>query len=67
MNVTKSEQKQIDRASIHGGCELMKTLAIIHRAGSKRTKAAIEGFIDGTNCLHHFKWINGTLLHISEA
>lgn len=67
MNVTKSEQKQIDRARVMGRGALMKTLAIIHRAGSKRTQNAIEQMINVGQCNADFKWINGALLHISEA
>lgn len=67
MNVTKSEQKQIDRARVMGRGALMKTLAILHRAGSKRTQNAIDLAIESANAWDDFKWINGALLHISEA
>lgn len=72
MNVTKSEQKQIDRARVMGRGALMKTLAIIHRSGSKRTQNAIIAAITVSHwgkdqLMDDFKIVNGSLLHISEV
>ena len=67
MNVTKSEQKQIDRASIQGRGAMLRAMAIIHRAGSTRTQKAIYQAIDTMGAWEEFTMRNGALLHNSEA
>lgn len=67
MQVTKQEQKQIDRATVQGRGALLRTLAIIHRAGSKRTQKAIELAIEQSNAWDSYTMRNGALLHNSEA
>ena len=67
MNITKSEQKQIDRASAMGRGAMLRTLAIIHRAGSSRTQKAIELAIAEGNAGDAFTRINGALVHNSEV
>ena len=39
--MTKFEQAQIERAKPHGRSALLRTVAIIHRAGSKRTQRLV--------------------------
>lgn len=65
--MTKFEQKQIDRATVHGRGALLKTLAIIHRAGSTRTQREINELIEQANAWDQFTMTNGALLHNSEA
>ena len=67
MNITKSEQKQIDRASVMGRGAMLRTMAIIHRAGSSRTQKAIEGAITAGDAWCVFTRVNGALLHQSEV
>ena len=67
MNITKSEQKQIDRARVFGRGALLRTMAIIHRAGSTRTQNAIINAINDADIMDNFKMINGALLHRSEV
>lgn len=67
MNVTKSEQKQIDRATTQGRGALLRTMAIIHRAGSARTQRAIKQAIEDAGVDNEFVVINGALLHLGEA
>lgn len=67
MNVTKTEQKQLERARIMGRGALLRTMAIIHRAGSKRTQKAINEAIEQANAWDDFTMVNGALLHNSEA
>lgn len=67
MNVTKSEQKQIDRATLQGRCALLRTLAIVHRAGSARTQKAIKQAIEDAGAANEFVVINGALLHLGEV
>ena len=67
MNITKSEQKQIDRATIQGHGALLRTMAIIHRAGSSRTQKAIELAIESANAWSDFTMVNGSVLHNSEV
>lgn len=67
MTVTKSEQKQIDRATRQGRGALLRTLAILHRAASKRSQSAIEHMIEQANAWDEFKMVSGALLHCSEA
>jgi hypothetical protein len=65
--MTKQEQKQIDRATAQGRGALLRTLAIIHRAGSSRTQKAIELQIESGNAWGEFTMVNGALLHNSEV
>jgi hypothetical protein len=65
--MTKQEQKQIDRAIAQGRGALLRTLAIIHRAGSRRTQKAVELQIESGNAWDEFTMINGALLHNSEV
>ena len=67
MNITKSEQKQIDRARVFGRGALLRTMAIIHRAGSTRTQNAIISAINESDSMDNFTMINGALLHRSEV
>ena len=67
MNITKAEQKQIDRAATHGRGALLRTMAQLHRAGSKRTQKAIDLAIESANAWGDFTMVNGALLHNSEA
>jgi hypothetical protein len=64
--MTKQEQKQIDRATAQGRGALLRTLAIIHRAGSTRTQKAVELQIESGNAWDEFTMVNGALLHNSE-
>ena len=64
--MTKQEQKQIERATVQGRGALLRTLAIIHRSGSKRTQNEIELQIERGNCWDEFGMRNGALLHSSE-
>jgi hypothetical protein len=65
--MTKQEQKQIDRATAQGRGALLRTLAIIHRAGSSRTQKAVELQIELGNAWDEFTMVNGALLHNSEV
>ena len=65
--MTKQEQKQIDRATAQGRGALLRTLAIIHRAGSSRTQKAVELQIESGNAWDEFTMVNGALLHNSEV
>ena len=65
--MTKQEQKQIDRATAQGRGALLRTLAIIHRAGSRRTQKAVELQIESGNAWDEFTMVNGALLHNSEV
>ena len=64
--MTKQEQKQIDRATTQGRGALLRTLAIIHRAGSSRTQKTINAMIDEAGAQDEFTMLNGALLHNSE-
>ena len=66
--MTKSEQKHIDRAMNAGGLgTMLRTLAIIHRAGSTRTQKQIDAIIDQYNAWDQFTMVNGALLYNSEV
>jgi hypothetical protein len=65
--MTKQEQKQIERATVQGRGALLRTLAIIHRAGSSRTQKAVELQIESGNAWDEFTMVNGALLHNSEV
>jgi hypothetical protein len=65
--MTKQEQKQIERATTQGRGALLRTLAIIHRAGSSRTQKAVELQIESGNAWDEFTMVNGALLHNSEV
>ena len=67
MNITKSEQKQLDRARAMGRGALLRTMAIVHRSGSTRTQNAIEKTIVESNLSNEFIWRNGAMLYCSEA
>ena len=64
--MTKSEQAQIARATAQGRGALLRTLAIISRAGSSRTQKEIRIMIADANAGRDFTLINGALLHNSE-
>lgn len=64
--MTKQEQKQIDRATAQGRGALLRTLAIIHRAGSSRTQKEVSAMIEEVTAMHEFTMVNGALLHNSE-
>ena len=64
--MTKSEQKQIARATAAGRGALLKTLAFIHRAGSARTQKEVLTAIAEADAADEFTLINGALLHNSE-
>jgi len=65
--MTKSEQKQIDRAAAQGRGALLRTLAVIHRSGSSRTQKAVEAQIVEAAASGDFVRVNGALLHRSEV
>lgn len=65
--MTKQEQKQIDRATTQGRGALLRTLAIIHRAGSTRTQKQIKTMIDEAGAQDEFTMVNGALLHKAEG
>jgi hypothetical protein len=65
--MTKQEQKQIDRATAQGRGALLRTLAIIHRAGSARTQKAVTAMIDQAGAQDEFTMVNGALLHKAEG
>lgn len=65
--MTKSEQKQIDRATAQGRGALLRTLAVIHRSGSSRTQKRIEAQIIDAGASDEFVRVNGALLHCSEV
>ncbi len=65
--MTKQEQKQIERATAQGRGALLRTLAIIHRAGSSRTQKAVDLQIESGNAWDEFTMVNGALLHNSEV
>ena len=67
MNITKAEQKQIDRAAIQGRGAMFRTMAIIHRAGSSRTQKAVELAISQGDAWADFTRLGGALVHISEV
>ena len=64
--MTKQEQKQIDRATAQGRGALLRTMAIIHRAGSSRTQKEILAAIEQASAMDEFTMVNGALLHDSE-
>lgn len=64
--MTKQEQKQIDRATTQGRGALLRTMAIIHRAGSSRTQKEINAAIEQADAQGEFTMVNGALLHNSE-
>jgi hypothetical protein len=64
--MTKQEQKQIDRATTQGRGALLRSLAIIHRAGSKRTQKEVSAMIEQAGAQDEFTTTNGALLHRSE-
>jgi len=66
-DMTKQEQKQIDRATAQGRGALLRTLAIIHRAGSTRTQKQITTMIDEAGAQDEFTMVNGALLHKTEG
>ena len=64
--MTKQETKQLERARAGGrGC-LLRTMAIVHRAGSTRTQREIERAIGEAGAMDEFTRINGALVHNSE-
>lgn len=65
--MTKQEQKQIERATKQGRGALLRTMAIIHRAGSTRTQREIDAQIVEAGAEDEFIRRNGALLHTSEA
>jgi hypothetical protein len=46
---------------------LLRTLAIIHRAGSTRTQKQITTMIDEAGAQDEFTMVNGALLHKAEG
>jgi hypothetical protein len=64
--MTKAEQKQIARATAAGRGALLRTLAIIHRAGSTRTQREVLAMIEEATAINEFTMINGALLHNSQ-
>ena len=64
--MNKQDQKQITRATQHGRGALLRTLAIIHRAGSTRTQREIEAQISAMDAGTEFSRTSGALLHRSE-
>lgn len=64
--MTKFEQKQIARATLAGRDAMLRTLALIHRAASKRTQKEVDLLIESHNAWDQFTMVNGALLHNSE-
>lgn len=58
----QSEQKQITRAAAHGRGAMLRSLAIIHRAGSSRTQREIDRIIDACNAWGEFTTRNGAVI-----
>ena len=65
--MTKAEQKQIDRSTVQGRGALLRTMAVLHRAGSSRTQKEISSMIEQINAWDEFTLVNGALLHNSEV
>ena len=63
--MTKSEQKQVNRALAQGRGAYLRTLAIIHRAGSTRTQREVETMMG--HLTEEYVWVNGALVHQSEV
>ena len=64
--MTKAEHKQVERATMQGRGELLRTLATIHRAGSTRTQKEVLALIADASAADEFTMINGALLHNSQ-
>jgi hypothetical protein len=66
--MTKFEQAQIERAKPHGRSALLRTVAIIHRAGSKRTQREILELIKdlGAGSSGELTVRNGCLMYVGE-
>jgi hypothetical protein len=64
--MNKQDQKHIDRATQQGRESLLRTMAIIHRAGSSKTQREIEDKIYAERAGAEFSWVNGAILHDSE-
>ena len=64
--MTNADQWQITRATQHGRGALLRTLAVIHRAGSARTQREVEAQISAMDAAAEFSRANGALLHRSE-
>lgn len=64
--MTKQETKILDRARAGGRGYLLRTMAILHRAGSTRTQREIERAIIDACAQDEFTRINGALVHVSE-
>ena len=65
--MTKAEQKQVDKATVHGRGALLRTLAVIHRAGSSRTQREVMNMITEANASDEFTIVGSALLHNSEV
>ena len=65
--MTKAEKKQVDRAAVMGRGALLRTLAVIHRAGSSRTQREVIAMLEQAHALNEFETVNGALLHRSEV
>lgn len=67
--MTKQEIATIERAKAQGRDALMRTLAIIHRSGSSRTKRQIYAMISDAGANGEFIFVlrSGALIHVSEA
>ncbi|CAB5224231.1 hypothetical protein UFOVP393_43 [uncultured Caudovirales phage] len=65
--MTKAEKKQVDRAAVMGRGALLRTLAVIHRAGSSRTQREVLQMIADAGASDEFTSVNGALLHRSEV
>lgn len=46
---------------------MLHTLALIHRAASKRTQKEVDLLIESHNAWDQFTMVNGALLHNSEV
>ena len=68
MPLTKADQKQLDRAVSTGDAGYIgRTLAIIARSGSARTRTAVYELIERSYDFRDFHMVNGALLHKSEV
>ena len=62
--MTKQETKILDRARAGGRGYLLRTMAILHRAGSTRTQREIERAIIDACAQDEFTRVNGALVTV---
>jgi hypothetical protein len=65
--MAKQETKHLQRALVQGRGAYLRTLAIVHRAGSTRTQREIERIIVQCDVSDEFlRTPSGALIHASE-